>query len=151
MTKKNIFLIVLAVLLGGLSLYLNRDRFQSESIRIGSRSVPPRGAMLRRDQKAPANPMIFFFKNPLKLTSVKVYPVTDLQTNKFPLPIWELASESNSVPVKEFAYGPNIRGMKPAIKGAVAPNLQPGITYRLFIEAGSLKAEHDFTPTPRSP
>lgn len=145
MTKKNLFLVALALVLAGLSVYLNRDRFRSESIQIGERWSEPRGWMTRRAQKPPSKILIFLLNRQLQLTSVKVIPVSDIQTNKFPHPIWELATPSNSVPVKDFVYGLPIRGMKPPVKGATADPLQPGVAYRLFVEAGSLKGEHDFT------
>jgi hypothetical protein len=145
MTKKNIFLIVLALLLAGLSFYLNRDRFRSETIQIGERWTQPRTWMLRRNQKSSGPVLMFLFDRQLTLTSVKVVPVSDLQTNKYPHPIWELVTDSNSIPVKDFVYGFPIRGMKPSVKGATADPLQANTQYRLFIEAGSKKAEHDFT------
>jgi hypothetical protein len=154
MTKKNISLVVLVVLLAAFSLYLNRDRFRSDEIRIGNRSVPARGPLARRNQKTPTNPIVFFLNRPLQplqLTSVKVISLSELETNKYPHAIWELTTASNSAPVKDFAYGANIRGMAPSVKGAVPDILQPGIRYRLFIQAGSLKAEHDFTPAPQTP
>jgi hypothetical protein len=151
MTKKNIFVVVAVVLLAGLSLYLNRGRFQSEPVRIGSRSMQPRAAGLRRGAKDPANSVVFLINRPLKLTSVKVVPVNDIQTNKYALPVWELVSQTRSIPVKDFIYGANIKGMQPSVKGAVADPLQPGVPYRLLVEAGDVKVEHDFTPTPRTP
>jgi hypothetical protein len=41
--------------------------------------------------------------------------------------------------------------MRPAVKGAVAEPLRPGVKYRLLIQAGSEKAEHDFVPRPPIP
>jgi hypothetical protein len=41
--------------------------------------------------------------------------------------------------------------MRPAVKGATPDPLEPGVKYRLFIEAGKLKAEHDFTPVALTP
>ena len=151
MTKKNIFVVVAVVLLAGLSLYINRARFQSEPIRIGSRSLLPRSVAARRVPKNPANSVVFLLNRPLKLTSIKVVSLSEIQTNKFALPLWQLVSESRSIPVKDFIYGANIKGMQPNVKGAVADPLQPGVQYRLLVEAGSLKAEHDFTPAPLSP
>jgi hypothetical protein len=87
----------------------------------------------------------FTLGNPFQLTSVRVVSVSALQSNKYALPAWELKSDSNSIPVKLFSYGDRIRGMKPAIAGARPEPLEPGATYRLFVEAGSLNAEHDFT------
>jgi hypothetical protein len=151
MTKKNIFLVVAVLLLAGFSFYLNRGRFQSDPIRIGSRSLQPRAAGLRRGSKDPANSVVFLLNRPLKLTSIKVVSVSDIQTNKYPLPLWELVSDTRSIPVKDFIYGANIKGMQPSVKGAAADPLQPGVPYRLLVEAGDVKVEHDFTPTPRTP
>ena len=88
----------------------------------------------------------FTLGNPFRLTSLKVVSVTALQSNKYALPIWELKSDSNSVPTKLFAYGERIRGMKPLVSNDRPEPLQSGVAYRLFVEAGPLKAEHDFTP-----
>ena len=145
-------LIALAVLLGGLSVYLNRDWFARSPIHIYDRSRPARGLLGRRGraEESPINPLVLGFDRPLKLTSVKVIPLSEVATNKYPHPIWELISESNSWPVKTFSYGQSIRGMHPKVKGAQPDPLQPNIPYRLFIEAGPLKAEHDFAPEPRA-
>jgi hypothetical protein len=88
----------------------------------------------------------FTLGNAFQLTSVKVVSVAALESNKYALPVWELKSDSNSVPVKLFSYGERIRGMKPAIENARAEPLIAGTTYRIFVEAGSLKAKYDFTP-----
>jgi hypothetical protein len=87
----------------------------------------------------------FTLGNPYRLTALKVVSVSELESNKYALPTWELKSDSNSAPVKMFSYGDRIRGMKPAIDNAKPEPLEPGTTYRIFVEAGSLKAQHDFT------
>jgi len=87
----------------------------------------------------------FTLGTPFQLTSLKVVSVSALESNKYALPVWELKSDSNSVPVKMFSYGERIRGMKPAVDNAKPDPLEPGTTYRLIVEAGSLKAQHDFT------
>ena len=87
----------------------------------------------------------FTLGTPFRLTSLKVVSVTALESNKYALPVWELKSDSNSVPIKMFSYGERIRGMKPAIENIKPEPLEAGTTYRLIVEAGSLKAEHDFT------
>jgi hypothetical protein len=98
------------------------------------------------------NPVVFGFDGgKLKLTSIKVVPVSAIETNKYPEPIWHLVSESNSVPVKDFMYGMRIAGMHPAVQGATPDALEPNVKYRLLIEAGAFKAEHDFTPIARTP
>jgi hypothetical protein len=141
--------------LGGLSLYLNKDWFSKDHIQISHRSRPP-GAGLRRKRAGGAegeaiNPLTFFFDRKVKLTSLKVIPVSDIETNKYPHPIWHLISESNSVPVKDFNYGVPISGMHPAVKEATPYPLEPDTKYRLLVETvGAVKVEHDFVPVPRA-
>jgi hypothetical protein len=154
MTKKNWILLALVILLGGISLYLNKDWFAKDTIQIYHRSRPARAAMFnRRRAKAPPenpaiNPISFGFSSRLKLTSLKVIPLSDIETNKFPHPIWHLISDSNSVPTKDFSYGDSIKGMRPAVKGAIPDPLEPGVNYRLLLQAGDFKAQHDFVPVP---
>lgn len=154
MTRKPWILIGLAVVLGGVSLYLNRDWFAGEIIQIHHRSRPARTVTVRRNRpvpKAETDPIFFAFDRKLKLTSLKVIPLSEIQTNKYPHPILHLVSSSNSVPIEEWSYPAPIRGMHPAVKGAVPDPLEPGVAYRLILEAGKDKAEHDFTPNPRTP
>jgi hypothetical protein len=87
----------------------------------------------------------FSLGNSYQLTSLRVVSVTALQSNKYALPVWELKSESNSAPVKIFSYGQRIRGMEPIVSNAKPEPLTPGETYRLFVEVGTHKLEHDFT------
>jgi hypothetical protein len=150
MNRKSIFVTVFLALLAGLSLYLNRARFQSSAVHIGDRSIQPRDWMIKRFKDSRSNPVIFLLDRELRLTSVKVLLAAAVETNQYALPIWNLSSESNSIPVKDFIYGVNIPGMKPAVKGSTADPLEPGVKYRLRIEAGSLQAEHDFVPVPKS-
>ena len=92
MTNKNISILALVVLLGGLSLYLNRDWFAVEVIQVSHRSISPRAWMTRGPAaKAPANPIIFLFNKNLRLTAVKVVVVSDAETNKYPHAIWNLS------------------------------------------------------------
>jgi hypothetical protein len=137
MTKKVWTLIILAVLLAGLSLHCNSYWFARDHVRIYVRSRPTAA----RPSRAPTvNPVTFGFTQPLRLKTVRVVPVSDLTTN-----YWHLISESNSVPIMEFAYGTRIQGMRTAVKGARAAPLEPGVKYRLLIEAISFKGEQDFT------
>jgi hypothetical protein len=138
MTKKVWKMMTLAVLLAGLSLYYNRDRFARDHIHIYDRSRPARAVPGRAQT---ANPIMFGFDRPLRIKSLSVVPVSDPETN-----LWHLVSESNSVPITEFNYGTRIAGMHSAVKGARPGPLEPGVKYRLIVEARSLKAEHDFTP-----
>jgi hypothetical protein len=154
MAKKLWMLIALAVVLGGISLYLNRDYFSKEDIQILSRSRPARAAIFSRKKQVDTgaiDPIYFDINRKLKLTSIKVISVNEAATNKFPHLLWHLTSESNSVPIKDFSYGSNIKGMHPEVKGATPDPLEPGVQYRLLVEAGPVKAAHDFVPSPRTP
>ena len=152
MTKKNWILLALAVVLGSFSLYLNRDWFSGDNIHIYHRSRPARIFFRRvRADSSAVNPLLFGFNRRLRLTTLKVVAVCDLETNKYPHALWHLVTESNSVPTRDFMYGMAIRGLHPALKGAQPEPLLPGVKYRLYVEAGSLKAEHDFVPDPPTP
>jgi hypothetical protein len=59
-----------------------------------------------------------------------------------------MITSSNSVPTKGFVYGMDVPGMHSSVNGASADPLDPHQTYRLLVEAGSLKAQHDFTLEP---
>jgi hypothetical protein len=147
-------LIALALTLGGLSLYLNKDWFAGDIIQIHHRSRPARMGFFRRT-KSPAasdtDPVFFAFDRKLKITSLKVIPLSEIETNKYPHPIWELVSDSNSIPVTEWIYGAMITGMRPSVKGATPDPLEPDVKYRLLIEAKTGKAEHDFVAVARTP
>ena len=153
MTRKFWLLLVLAVMFGGLSIYVNKDWFTKDTIQIYHRSRPARVVLRRKPvaNDSHINPIIFGFDRTLKLTCIKVVPLSEIQTNKYPQPIWHLISESNSVPTKDFTYGASIRGMHPAVQGAEPDLLEPGVGYRLYVEAGAIKKEHDFVPDPKTP
>jgi hypothetical protein len=154
MTSKQWMLIALAVALGGFALYLNRDWFATDDIHIQCRSRPARTVVTRRQRPTASpetDPIFFAFDRKLKLTSLKVIPLHEIETNKYPHPICHLVSDSNSVPIGEWSYPWPIRGMRPAVKGAIPDPLEPGVTYRLIIEAGKRKAQRDFVPNPRTP
>src|SRR5258708_35857058 len=135
MTRKNWMLIAVAVLLGGLSLYLNKDWFAKDIIQISHRSRPPRGNLFHRrradtgDEGAAINSLVFILDRKVKLTSLKVIPVSDIATNKYPHPIWHLVSDSNSVPIKDFTYCMRLPGMRPAVKDATPDPLEPEQKY----------------------
>ena len=150
MTRKVWLLVALAAFLGGLSLYLNKDWFAKDNIQIYHHAARP-GFSRRKRPDALAPSIVFGFDRLLKLTCIKVISLSDIKTNKYPHPIWHLVSESNSVPTRNFMYGTVIRGMHPAVKGTTPEPLEPGVGYRLVVEAGPTKGEHDFVPAPEAP
>jgi hypothetical protein len=150
MTTKYWLLLGLAVLLGGFSLYLNKDWFAADNIQLMHRSRPARGAFARRNDNPLIDPLSFWFDRKVKLTSLKVIPVFDIETNRYPQAVWSLISDSNSLPIKEFTYGMRIPGMRPALSGSNPDPLEPGVKYRLFVEVGKQKVQHDFVPEPRA-
>lgn len=135
-------LIALVVVLGSLSIYLNSGRLSKDKVQVHHRSRP----LMPGEGRSTIEPLFFAFDSPLKLKSLKVVPVHELETNKYARPIWHLVSDSNSVPVEDFVYGAPIGGMRPAVQGASPDPLAPGVKYRLLITAGALKLEHDFVP-----
>lgn len=154
MTKKQVLLLAIAVVLLCGYVYYFTDWFASESIQIVHTLRPytpsKRGRGRSSDDNPAANTVSFGFNRKCRLIEVKVIPASDLATNKYAHPIWHLVSESNSVPTKAFVYGMNIQGMHPKVPGARPDPLQPGVAYRLFVEAGDLKGEHEFKTTPRT-
>jgi hypothetical protein len=153
MTRKQWIVTASVLVLGGLSLYFNTDWFLKENIQIYHRARPVRAALTgrKRARNLTYTPVFFGFDRKLKLTEIKVVPVSETITNKYPHPIWHMITDSNSVPTKGFLYGENVPGMRPAVKGAIPDPLEPGTNYRLLVQAGSLKVQHDFATTGPTP
>jgi len=144
MSRKEIWLLVLAGLLGAAYLHFFAHWFRAPGIQIVL--APPRH--LRPGSAAAVLPPAFDLKQKYQLTSVRVAPLVDGKVNKFTPVAWHLVSKSNSVPVRGFVYGTPIPGMHPAVAGAAPEALKPDTAYRLFLEAGSLRTEFDFKPQP---
>lgn len=90
------------------------------------------------------NVLTFGLGHEYKLTSVQVFVANERLTNKYPHPIWDLTTTSNSVPTRAFSYGSHIRGLHSAVKGAQPDPLVPNVEYQLVVKAGSMKGEHAF-------
>lgn len=155
MSRTKTATVVLLILgLGGFALYLNRDWFSKRPIQISHR-VSPWLKDSRRGRTRPGPdlgpPVVFSLDGYHRLTSVKVVLASEIETNKYAHPIWELASPSNSLPISSFAYGDRIRGMLPVVKNAQPDPLLPGITYRLLVTTTKESAAHDFTTTRPQP
>lgn len=150
MTKKNIFLIALVLLLLGLYGYYFTDWFRPEGIQI-VHTIRPQSA--RRSRARQAEPpqgfnISFGLNRKYKVTRIKIVSLSQLETNKYPHAVWHMISDSNSVPIKAFSYGEKVPGMHPSIAGVNEEPLEPNVTYRLFVEAESMKGEHDFKVPP---
>jgi hypothetical protein len=149
MTKKNIFLITATFLVVGfIYFYLYRDYFTKGDIQIfhtirTKASARQRGAVTISGE-GPNDIITFGMGHEYKLTGIRVVPLIALKKDKYAPACWELTSESNSTPARAFSYGAKIQGLHPKIKGAEPDPLLPNVDYRLFVEAGSLKGEHDF-------
>ena len=151
MSRPKLILSLIALLgLGGLCLYINRDWFAREPIHITHR-VSPRLATRGRGPSDPrrGNPVVFSFDKYYRLSSLKVFVAADAATNRYPHAIWDLVSDSNSVPTASFVYGSRIQGMRPAVKGEWADPLEPGVRYRLVVQVGDYEAQHDFAVPPK--
>jgi len=145
MTKNGITLAVLAVVLAAVYVFYFTDWLRKETIQIIPTIRPGRAVTAPRDpDQVPTYPVSFAFDGKYKLTSLKVVAAEDLATNKYPLPLWHLVSDSNSVPIKAVTYGQCPKGMKPAVARSRPEPLQPEVEYMLLLEAGSTKAQTNF-------
>ena len=119
------------------------NRFKSGTLPI-YHLTRPNGYAMQTRRNGPAPPITFGLEGSRILTEIKVVPLAEWQANHDALPVWHLVSDSNSVPIKTFVYGQQIRGMKPAVPGAEPQPLQPNVAYRLFVTAGRSRGQHDF-------
>jgi hypothetical protein len=145
MTKKNWLLVACALALGVIYVRYFTDWFQPQTIHIAhtTRNL--------RSRARPANdspPLNFGLNGQYRLTEITVVPLAAWQTNPNASPVWHLISDSNSVPVRTFSYGQGIRGMKPAVAGSRPQPLETNVPYRLFVTAGKIQGQHDFTLKP---
>jgi hypothetical protein len=154
MSKKNFITLAATFLaVAGFFYYMYGDAFRKAGIQISHTIRPKAGFFTQRAPNTDTediNAIMFRMGHSYKLTSVKVISIPEAETNKYPHPLWELASDSNSLPIQTFSYGMHIRGMHPPVKGATATPLTPNIPYRLLVEAGPIKGEHEFTVTEAS-
>lgn len=149
MTKKQLITLLAAFLaVAGVYYYLFRDSSGRPDIQISHTIRPASAALLRRSSDTTVENMprqvIFALQGAFKLSEIKVVSIPELATNIHALPTWHLVSDSNSIPVRTFTYGQHIRGMRPAIKGSIPDVLATNVPYRLYVQAGRLKSQHDF-------
>ena len=140
------------VLLAGICVYFFTGWFKPKTIHLFHAARPqPKARIGPRVAAGSQNTDIVTFglDSRYQLTEIKVVCLSEWQTNRYAQPLWHLVSDSNSVPVKMFPYGVALRGMKPAVAGTWPQPLETNVTYRLFISAGSVKGQHDFSAPPK--
>ena len=141
-TRKELTLAALAILLLAAYLFFFTDRFKTKTIRVShTLRHTPQADRLARNTGAV---ITFGLDQTVRLNEIEVYSLADLQTNKHAVPLWHLVSDSNSVPVRTFVYGQNLRGMHPAIPGVRPHPLDTNETYRLLLSSGKIRGQHDF-------
>jgi hypothetical protein len=152
MAKKQWILVLTFILLAGIYVYFFTGWFRPQMIHIFHVARPQQKARIgARVAAGSQNTAIvtFGFDSRYQLTEIKVVRLSEWQTNHLAQPLWHLISDSNSVPVKMFPYGVALRGMKPAVARTWPQPLETNVTYRLFVSAGSVKGQHDFSAPPK--
>ena len=140
MSKKNIALILLVVVLGAIYLVYFADSFRSPDIQVSAR---PRIERSRRGGSETFS-VSFSFDQKCRLTELRTVAVADIATNKYPHALWHLIAETNTIPLKGVVYGETPKGMKSKVPKTRAEPLQPETKYRLFVEADGRKGQVDF-------
>jgi hypothetical protein len=141
MNKKNLILITFAVALGVVYVVFFTEWFRPQTVKIfhttrfTSRQRAAGGAMPE---------LMFGLSQKMPLSEITVISLDPAQTNLTSVPLWHLISNSNSVPVKSFFYGQYIRGLKPAVAGSRPEPLATNVPYRLIVQSGKIKGQHDF-------
>jgi hypothetical protein len=145
MTKKNWLMTIILIGLAGVYIFYFTDWFKPKIIHISHTSRAFHLRVRNDNGDNPATvPIAFSLAPECKPTEIKVVPLAAWQADHNAPPVWHLIADSNSAPVKFFFYGQRIRGLKPEVPGAHPEPLQPDVTYRLFVVAGSVKGQHDF-------
>lgn len=154
MNKRQLTLLLVLLVLAGSAVYMLKDSFASEPIQITCLIRPAKPARQpttsRREAPSgiPGYNVTFAFDRKVALTSVKVFPLQDVLTNKYPHAIWNLHSASNTMPTKSLIYGGRMRGLQPTVKDDQADPLLPGNSYRLVITTPTETAQRDFQIPP---
>ena len=149
--KKNLWQTALLLTLAAVYVVFFTDLFKHKTLLI-HHTTRPMGAAMRKHLNLPPT-VTFGFQQGYQLREIRVVSVAELATNRDPIPLWHLISDSNSVPYESFHYGQQMRGMRPAVPGAHAEPLESNQVYRLYIQTDRLKGQHDFSlsPPPNEP
>ena len=88
--------------------------------------------------------LMFTLNDDVRRTSLKFFPLEYCKFNPLSRPVWNLVADTDPAPIRAFAYGQRIRGLKPALSGVRADPLTPGASYRLVLAAGDVTGYRDF-------
>ena len=145
--RDKVVIVSLLALILGVAYFGLFSGCRTESIQISALHRPHRRGDKAEAGITPIYPVTFKFNRGYKLTSVRVVAADDLKTNKYPYALWHLVSDPEGRPasVKAIMYGQEVRGLKPKIPGAVADPLNPDTQYVIFVEAGKVKSQTNFT------
>jgi hypothetical protein len=138
MRKKEIILVGAALVLGVIYIHFFTHWFDKRQIGI-TVSIRP-----TRRMGGTVYPVFFSMNDAYKITSLKVVPLENNEVKTGAVPVWNLVTESNSVPTRAFRYGQKIPGMKPALDGVRPDPLVPGTQYRLFLSTRDAGCQIDF-------
>jgi hypothetical protein len=141
MDKKSQILIGFAVVLAAVYIVFFTNWFKPQTVNIFHTT---RYVSYRRSTSGTMPELMFGLNQKLSLTEITLVSLAASQTNSVNVPLWHLVSSSNSTAVKSFFYGQYIRGLKPAVPGSRPQPLTTNVPYRLIIEAGKVKGQHDF-------
>jgi hypothetical protein len=144
MTKQSIVLITVAVVLAGVYVAFFTDWFVKPEIQILPQIRPPQRNAKVLPGDVPVFPVTFAFDRKYQFTEIRVVAADDEKTNKYPHALWHLISDSNSIPVKALMYGAKLKGMKPKVPRADPEQLEPGVSYRLYLTAGKARGDVKF-------
>src|SRR5262245_9816745 len=136
--KSGLLIASVALVVIGLYAYVYHDAFRPNEIEITHRVAtgPPVRGVSRTNLNLVVTQLVFGLDRKYKLTEVKVTTVGTQQSSTNTAPSWHLISDSNSIPVKVFAYGDHIRGLRPLVRKGRPMPLESNVTYRLLVRAG---------------
>jgi hypothetical protein len=141
MTRKELLLVVFTALLAGVYLVFFTNWFGPKVIPV-QYTVRPSLAITSRGRPQPAGTapvayaLTFALNREYRLTGLKVVAVDEVATNPNAPALWHVVAPQRTPPMKGFAYGAPLPGMEPYLPGTEPRPLQPGVNYRLLVEAG---------------
>src|SRR5262245_842566 len=106
-TRKNLWIALGALVVLGLYAYVYRDAFRPKEILITHRVVtgPPVRGLSRTNQDLKITQLVFGLDRKWEMTEIKVITLAEPEASTNAAPLWHLISDSNSIPVRVFAYG----------------------------------------------